>query len=144
MPSSLMRKVSPEVARREAIHIWRDVLPGQLGDAATAEAMAQMGISPELVDTEDLTKHPGRRGRSDRFYARVAAIQADFTRNRSRRPNVDTATLLSQRLGEGVTPEKVRDWMHAARVKGIARRERSGGLTPKGKRLLEEEIEDDG
>jgi hypothetical protein len=144
LPSNLMRKVYPDKARREAVEVWRRTLRKQLGDDATAAHMARLGISWELTMTENLNKHPGRRGRPDRFYANVAAIQAGFIKKESRRHNVDTAALLTEQLGEDVTPEKVRDWMHTARIKGIARRQRSGGLTPRGERLLAEEVGDDG
>lgn len=85
-------------------------------------------------DLEQATRRPGRKGRPDLDFARIAARYADKVRKGSSRPNVELAEEL------GLTPQQVRDRIHEARVRDLLTDVRQGAvggdLTTEAKQLL--------
>ncbi len=98
------------------------------------------GIRPEALTAP---RRPGRRGRSDRFWAEIAVLYVEALSRGSRRPIADVAGRLSAQ-GEPYSQSRVRDVVREARVRGLLTpaegRGRAGGqLTERAKSILEDE-----
>lgn len=79
-------------------------------------------------------RRPGRQGRSDEDYARLAAAYVDLIDRGSRSPIRDLAEELRARGGDWLADESVRQLIHAARARGLLSAsppgKAGGALTP--------------
>ena len=134
----MIRQLKPDEARREALRAWRR-LADLSGDRA-GEVLGRRGYSLAMIVTGRPDSKPGRRGRSDLFYAEIGDAHAAMIERGSRKPNVELAELLASSWEKPVAAEQVRDWLHAARSRRIVRRKPgpTWGLTEKGERVLNE------
>ncbi len=129
VPATILRKIAlgevhEEIRRRlKQLADWRD--PDQQ-DFVQAVWLAGTTSAP---------RRPGRRGRDDLYYARIAALYVELIERGSRRPTADLADQLPK-----LTRDAVVQLVHEARNRLLLTKPpagRSGGeLTQKAKRLL--------
>ena len=98
------------------------------------ESLSAHGFSREVLDAP---RQPGKRGRSDRYYAEICVRYLQAVRRGSNQPNVDVA----RELGPAYTADYISGAIQAARRdRDLLTKPRpgtaGGELTPKARRVL--------
>jgi hypothetical protein len=143
--------VTATVLRRFPFDTWRNDLDevmewvqlpeGGYGSQFTDEWFAASGLDRSHV--EGFTRKPGRKGRPDVEYARIAAIAEAVYLDPNqafRAPNAEIARRLRSLAGVTLTPTQIRDCLRRARERDILSPtlpgKASGHLTEYGRSLL--------
>jgi hypothetical protein len=139
------RKITPggvpaTVLRTIALGEVYDEVRRILDDLATwrDDKQAEDARAVWLAGLREAPRRPGRRGRDDSYYARVAALYVDLLATGSRRPVVE----LAGQLGGGHRRGAAVQLVHEARRRGLLTKSQSGTaggeLTAKARKLLGE------
>ena len=124
--------LSDHLAHGQEVLAWVMEQHGGAGGGG-GRLLRQFGILPP---DEDRPRPVRRAGKSDRFYARLAAAYAELVSSGGRHP---IKTLAQRRRVESAT---IRNWIREARVRGLLTRgvrgRATGDLTPGARRILEE------
>jgi hypothetical protein len=146
--------VTAGVVRRFPFDGWRNHLDDvmewmEMPEGGYGSQFAERWYSASGLDTsqvERLTHKPGRKGRPDVEYARIAAIAEAVYMDPNkafRSPNAEIARRLRTLAGVEFATSQIRDLLKRARERGILSPtvpgKASGHLTEYGRRLLEED-----
>jgi hypothetical protein len=141
----LASEISAQSHRQRAARLKEE---GLTEYAEAARSLAEvMAYEASEMGFDDFVRHPGRRGRDDLFYARLAARYVSLLVAGSQAPIRDLARELRD-AGHDFSDEYVRQLINNARGRRDLLTEappgRAGGeLTPKARRLLAEAQETD-
>jgi hypothetical protein len=125
----------------EEVMEWVQLPDGGYGSQFADTWFAESGLDGSQV--EGLTRKPGRRGRPDVDYARIAAVAEAVYLDPNqafRSPNAEIARRLRSIAGVTLSPAQIRDCLRRARERGILSPttpgKATGHLTDYGRSLL--------